>query len=525
MSLLGRSFSAGFVLCLLSGCGSPADDTTSDSGGATGTGAVPSALGGSGGARPGSGGSAATTGGSDGQGTGGQSDTPTGGSGGTAAEPLDCSALANAGFEVCEATSEHCAAVFTDGAGCVDVCEAAGLKCAGAYDNVDGSCAATTAEVACNSGHQSDYCVCDETGGGLIVDPPDPPLGPVVTGYASTSSNGLTTTTGGGNAAPNTVTTCADLKSYLADAQARVIEIPAGTTLDCRTAPRTQQACELQCSNAAATPVYWRIPVTGQSCTTLADTNGDGKLDVPAGKLVNKERREVSMKVGSNKTLRGLGSGATLLGVSLDIENQSNIILQNLKISEVNPDLVEAGDGVTINSSHHVWVDHCEFSMISDGYLDIRYGSSAVTVSNNHIVGKNQYVCGGQHHYISLVSDSQATFHHNYFDHPSGRNPKVADDSQVHLYSNYYDGVTYFCANAGTGAEVLVEGNYYKDSRYPHWVDGGQIEASGNQYAGSTSADHRDSNANLPAPPYSYQLDAVSTLPTSVPAAAGPGDL
>lgn len=238
-----------------------------------------------------------------------------------------------------------------------------------------------------------------------------------------------------------------------------------------------------------------------------------------------KIRNEISIKVGSNKTLRGLGSGATLQGVSLSIENQSNIIVQNLKISEINPDLVEAGDGLTINGSHHVWIDHCEFSMISDGYLDIRYGSSAVTVSHNRIVGKNQYVCGGQHHYISLVSDSQATFSHNYFDHPSGRNPKVSDDSQVHIYSSYYQGVSYFCANAGAGAELLVEGNHYLDSRYPHWADGGSIEASGNHYAGKTSNERRDNNADVFTPPYEYTLDNAATLSQTVPAEAGPGKL
>jgi pectate lyase len=347
----------------------------------------------------------------------------------------------------------------------------------------------------------------------------------LVTGFASTASNGLTTTTGGGNAAPNTVTTCDDLRKYLSDAQARVIEIPSGTTLDCRTAPRTQQACELQCSKDAATPVFWRIPVGDMTCTSLADTNGDGTLDIPAGKLVNKERREVSMKVGSNKTLRGLGSGATLLGVSLSIEKQSNIIVQNLKISEINPDLVEAGDGITINESHHVWVDHCELSMISDGYLDIRYGSSAVTVSHNRIVGKNQYVCGGQHHYISLVSDAEVTFNNNYFDHPSGRNPKVSDASKVHLYSNFYDSVSYFCTSSGAGSEILVEGNYYRDSRYPHWADGGSIEATKNQYAGTTSAEHRDSNGSVFDPPYAYELLDVSKLPQTIPASAGVGKL
>jgi pectate lyase len=271
--------------------------------------------------------------------------------------------------------------------------------------------------------------------------------------------------------------------------------------------------------------VFWRLPVTGQTCTTLADFNGDGTLDVPAGTLVNKTRSDYTINVRSNKTLLGAGSGATLLGVSLNIQSQSNIIVRNIALRQINPDLIEAGDGLTINTAHHIWIDHCSFSMISDGFMDIRYTSSAITVSYNHIDGRNSYVCGGQHNFISLVSDSDVTYDHNYFDHVGGRNPKVTGVSRVHLYDNYYDSVSYFCASSGTSSQLLVQNNYYYNSRYPHWNEGGIIEASGNVYAGTTSTSGRDTNGDAFTPPYSYSLSSASTLNTSVPAGAGIGKL
>jgi pectate lyase len=345
---------------------------------------------------------------------------------------------------------------------------------------------------------------------------------PAVNGFAATASNGLTTTTGGGKAAVESVTTCATLKSKLEDGAARVLEIPSGTTLDCRTSPVNISACQLKCSSSSS-QVFWRIPVGDQTCTSLADFNGDGTLDVPAGTSVTKQKTDFTINVNSNKTLRGAGSGATLKGVSLNIANRSNIIVQNLAFTEINPNLIEAGDGLTINTSHHIWVDHCKFSMISDGYLDIRYGSSAITVSNNHINGANVYVCGGQHNFVSLVSGSQATFHHNYFDHVGGRNPKVTDSATVHLYDNYYDTVSYFCIASNSSSQVLVENNYFYNSNYPHWVDGGALKAIGNVYAGTTSTSHRDSSGSVFTPPYSYTLEAASGLNTSIPAKAGPG--
>jgi pectate lyase len=211
--------------------------------------------------------------------------------------------------------------------------------------------------------------------------------------------------------------------------------------------------------------------------------------------------------------------------VSLDIESKSNVIIRNIALREVNPSLIEAGDGLTINTSHHVWIDRCSFSNISDGYADIRYGSKAVTLSYNHIDGRNTYVCGGQHNFISLVSDSDVTFNNNYFDHVGGRNPKVTDVSRVHLYNNYYDSVSYFCASSGASSQLLVENNHYYNSRYPHWNEGGIIEASGNVYAGSTSTGGRDTSGDAFTPPYSYSKGSASALNSSVPAHAGIGKL
>jgi pectate lyase len=65
----------------------------------------------------------------------------------------------------------------------------------------------------------------------------------------------------------------------------------------------------------------------------------------------------------------------------------------------------------------------------------IRHSSSAVTISNNHTNGANAYVCDGQHNFISLVSASQATVRHNYFNHVGARNPMVTDSAKVHLYN------------------------------------------------------------------------------------------
>ncbi|WP_434045795.1 MULTISPECIES: pectinesterase family protein [Sorangium] len=84
------------------------------------------------------------------------------GAGGSAGVPVDCSPIEAAGFELCTSGEDLCGAVFLSGSGCTAVCGAAGLACEAAYENLEGSCGADEAlpAVPCDSGHQSDYCVC-----------------------------------------------------------------------------------------------------------------------------------------------------------------------------------------------------------------------------------------------------------------------------------------------------------------------------------------------------------------------------
>jgi pectin methylesterase-like acyl-CoA thioesterase len=105
--------------------------------------------------------------------------------GGSSTTPVDCRGISNAGWDLCSATDDSCAAVFNDGAGCIAVCAAVGLECIEALENLEDSCGADTSlpATACASGHQSDYCVC----GG------DAPSGSGGVGNAGAGSGGADT--------------------------------------------------------------------------------------------------------------------------------------------------------------------------------------------------------------------------------------------------------------------------------------------------------------------------------------------
>ncbi len=88
-------------------------------------------------------------------------------------QPVNCSAIAKqSGWTLCGSTATTCSAVFTDGAGCIKLCKAAGLSCLEVWENIDGQCKAdkSKAKLSCSpaSGHTSDFCVCGGKSGPCV---------------------------------------------------------------------------------------------------------------------------------------------------------------------------------------------------------------------------------------------------------------------------------------------------------------------------------------------------------------------
>lgn len=98
--------------------------------------------------------------------------------------------------------------------------------------------------------------------------------------------------------------------------------------------------------------------------TSAAEFSAAVAGDTPKVVLV---KGEISLparpKIGSNKSIIGVGSTAQITNKGLDVFNSTNVIIQNLKIS-----FIKDNDCITIRNSTRVWVDHNEFtSDISQG--------------------------------------------------------------------------------------------------------------------------------------------------------------
>jgi pectate lyase len=231
-----------------------------------------------------------------------------------------------------------------------------------------------------------------------------------------------------------------------------------------------------------------------------------------------------NLRVGSNTSLVGVGADAKLVGGGLHIRKVSNVIVQNLTITQ-------APDAIGIEESHHVWIDHCDFSDCKDGLVDVKRGSDFVTISWNHF---------HDHHKTSLLGHSdkadiraidtghlRVTYHHNYFDGTQTRHPRVRFADGVHVFNNYYRGNEYGIASV-MDAGVIVEGNYFEDVEHPTLTaygdspDPGRLVERQNLFLRSGKPETRGV-VDDKALPYKYVLEEASGIANVVKNGAGVG--
>ena len=304
-------------------------------------------------------------------------------------------------------------------------------------------------------------------------------------GWATVSGDGVNGTTGGGNAAPVRPTSVQQLLDYASDETPRVIEI-------------------------------------------------EGTFDVP------------SLDVASNKTLIGVGSGATINGGIVvrgyDDDPITNVILKNL---HVNGGATGDEDAVQVYFAHHVWIDHVDIYDGPDGNLDLTHAVNWVTVSWSKFRYTSNYQRpdgeSSDHRFSSLVghSDNNAeeddgrlkvTFHHNWWaEGVIERMPRVRF-GQVHVFNNYFASPgNNYCVRAGRGAQLLVEGNYFDHVGSPHQFNDDEDEATAsitardNVYDQTTGEQATGGGGpKFTSAPYAPTIEPASSIPSVVQACAGP---
>ncbi len=189
------------------------------------------------------------------------------------------------------------------------------------------------------------------------------------------------------------------------------------------------------------------------------------------------------LKVGSNKTLIGVGDKAGIQGAGLFIgDGAHNVIVRNLTLSDINPRVVWGGDALTLNKADGVWIDHNTFARIGRQMIVTGWGAAShVTLSSNEFDGRTPYssTCDGHHYWVWLFLGSQdtLTLSRNYVHDTSGRAPHSGgmNNAQVRaqLVNNVFQRMTYQGAimSRTSSSQLLVEGNDFENVAHPLYND------------------------------------------------------
>ncbi|CAH0045847.1 unnamed protein product [Clonostachys solani] len=226
--------------------------------------------------------------------------------------------------------------------------------------------------------------------------------------------------------------------------------------------------------------------------------------------------------VANDKTIIGIGSTGEIYQGGFGLKPANNVIIRNLKIGNTDDGTEDENDrdGIQVDTSSNIWIDHCTFEKGGDGLVDLRKDSTYYTVSNN--IFRNHDKTFGIGWTDNLVA--QGTIHHNLFDGTNQRNPSADNLKYAHLYNNYLRGITSYGHYARGKTNARVENCYFESSKNPLQADStATLTGKGNVFKSCTGTQSGDQGTSFdPSSFYQYTLDSASAVPSKVLANAGP---
>ncbi|KAK1659109.1 pectin lyase [Colletotrichum godetiae] len=267
-----------------------------------------------------------------------------------------------------------------------------------------------------------------------------------VTGKAEGFATGVT---GGGSIAAVTPKDIDELTKYLTDDEPRVIALSQEYDFTESEGTETGTAC-----------ANWG---TGAACQRIIlDDCGSATKETDTWY----KAARTPIDVGSNKTIIGVGNKGVIKGKGLRMQG-SNVIIQNIEITDLNHKYVWGGDALSFAGADLVWVDHV--TTTRPGRQHYVFGftpSKRITLSNNFINGNSTFStgCDGYHYWTfeMVGEDDQITMKNNYVYMTAGRGPALSGATLLHAVNNVWEDTKGHAIEGGDAkARGIFEGNAF----------------------------------------------------------------
>jgi pectate lyase len=173
------------------------------------------------------------------------------------------------------------------------------------------------------------------------------------------------------------------------------------------------------------------------------------------------------IRVPSDITIDGRGHRVTLLDYGLSLFRSTNVIVTHLTIDGRLRTISQAIN--VANGSHDIWVDHLDLSRFVDRLVDVKNGSTDVTLSwikfhdDDKVMLLNNITSKDLFANFDRDKIARVTVHHCYFLNTVQRNPR-AQFGTFHLFNNLLENWDFYGMSFSLQARALVEGNMFRNA-------------------------------------------------------------
>jgi pectate lyase len=224
-----------------------------------------------------------------------------------------------------------------------------------------------------------------------------------------------------------------------------------------------------------------QVNVCGMTCSSGAPLGTElvlASFCASGAALVPRVDTSGRLAVGANKTIIGLGAGATLHHTEVNVSGSHNVILRNLGIADVDPGVAETSVAIQLYPSQFVWVDHCQIAGGSHSLINIASDFNAnaalypltdqasnITLSFNELDGRNSDSCAGAANWdVGTLRSPALTVHHNWIHGSITASDLFGPETWGHLFNNLVESTQGYSVSAACGASGFLESNYFRTS-------------------------------------------------------------
>ncbi|XP_010514446.1 PREDICTED: putative pectate lyase 11 isoform X2 [Camelina sativa] len=188
-------------------------------------------------------------------------------------------------------------------------------------------------------------------------------------------------------------------------------------------------------------------------------------------------RLKKELIITSFKTIDGRGSSVHISnGPCLKIHYATNIIIHGINIHDCKPGpggmirdgprhtglwIPSDGDAVAIFGGKHVWIDHCSLSNCDDGLIDAIHGSTAITISNNHMTHHDKVMLLGHSDSYTQDKNMQVTIAFNHFGEGLVQRMPRCRHGYFHVVNNDYTHWEMYAIGGSASPTIYSQGNRF----------------------------------------------------------------